>query len=98
MENWKGIVLGACIIIPITHRIYANGQKRFETDADTVKNAIMDLYAACPAMEGRILDKTGRLLDGMEIAVNTENIFPWKPDTQLGDGDQVRISFIITGG
>ena len=90
--------MGVCIIIPITHRVYANGQKQFETDANTLKEAVMSLYTACPDMKGRIIDKTGRLLDGMEIAVNTELIFPWKPDTQLNDGDQVRISCIITGG
>ena len=90
--------MGATIIIPVTHRIYANGQKQIQTDSKTLKEAIEALYTACPDMKGHILDKNGRLHEGMEIAVNAEIIFPWNPDKPLSDGDQIRISSIITGG
>ncbi len=86
------------IIIPITHRIYANGQKQIQTDSKTLKDSIMALYTACPNMKGHILDENGRLHDGMEIAVNSEIVFPWDPEKQVNDGDQIRISSIITGG
>lgn len=58
----------------------------------------MALYTACPDMKGHVLDKSGRLLDGMEIAINSEVVFPWNLEKEISDGDQVRISSIITGG
>jgi hypothetical protein len=85
-------------MIPITHRVYANGQKQIETDSKTLKEAIMALCNACPDMKGHVLDPTGRLHAGMEIAVNDDIIFPWNPDKPLGHGDKIRISSIITGG
>ncbi|WP_300457094.1 MoaD/ThiS family protein [Desulfobacula sp.] len=86
------------IIIPITHRIYANGQKQIETDSKNLKEAIMALYHACPDMKGHVMDKNNRLYAGMEIAVNDDIVFPWNPEKPLNHGDEIRISSIITGG
>ena len=91
-------MLGAKIIIPITHWAYSNGKKQLETEAETLGEAIMDLSDTYPDMAGQILDKSGRLLDGIEIAIGNETVFPWQPDRVLNDDDTIRISSVITGG
>lgn len=58
----------------------------------------MALYAACPDIKGHILDKNGKLHEGMQITVNSEIVFPWDPEKQINNGDQILISSIITGG
>ncbi len=35
---------------------------------------------------------------GMEIAVNGTPLFPFNPDLKVNDGDEIRISSVITGG
>lgn len=90
--------MAVTILIPITHRGYAGGKKTVTVTAVTVGEAIKCMYSDFPDLEGRIMDGGKQLLPGMEVAVNATPLFPFTPDLRVNDGDEIRISSVITGG
>jgi molybdopterin converting factor small subunit len=86
------------VLIPITHRGYAKGNKAVSVNAATLAGVIARLVSLFPELEGRVLDRKGDLLPGMEICVNGIPVFPFNSELNVADGDEIRISSIITGG
>lgn len=86
------------ILIPITHRVYAKGNKTVTAAGATVGEAFKYLHSDFPEMEGRVMAGETHLAPGMEVAVNGSLLLPFTADLKVNDGDEIRISSVITGG
>ena len=88
--------------IPITHRIYTQGQSALALEATDIGQAVSQLCERYPAMSAQILTPDGGLKDDIEISINGRLI----PDGQrdkafslaLSPGDDLLLSSIIAGG
>ena len=90
--------MAVTILIPITHRSYAGGRRTDCVEARTLGEALTRLQQVCPDLDRRIIRGRTALLPGLEIAINGRAVFPFVPEMGVEDGDEIRISSIITGG
>lgn len=86
------------IRIPVTHWGYTNGEKQLALQPGTMAKVIAGLHSRFPDLQGHLFDNNNRLLPGIELEVNGSQVFDIDSGFQLEQGDQVRISSIITGG
>ena len=84
--------------IPVTHWGYTNGEKQVVLEPGSMAQIFAGLHSRFPDLEGHFTDGKNRLLPGIELEVNGRQIFDVDPGFELKQGDQIRISSIITGG
>jgi molybdopterin synthase sulfur carrier subunit len=76
---------------------YPEGQKEVECHGDTVAEAIADVIAREPRLQSRIYKEDGKLFVG--IFLNQQNVRMLQGmETELSDGDELRIMPPIAGG
>ena len=77
------------------------GEDTVEIDAtgDTVDDALAALLERHPALEGRILDEDGELLDHINVLCNGESVRSGDGlETELEDGDELALFPPVSGG
>ncbi|HSR13484.1 MAG TPA: MoaD/ThiS family protein, partial [Thermodesulfobacteriota bacterium] len=83
------------------HRIFqefTKGRKTAEVKGNTVGECLKDLALQFPALEGKLIDQKGRLVNNLEIYINQESAYPDELKKSVCDGDVVHIVMMIDGG
>ena len=81
-----------------TLRHLTNGQGTAEVNGSTVGECLNELVHQFPGMETRLFDKKGKLLNYVDIYVNTESSYPEELAKPVKDGDELSITLMIAGG
>jgi molybdopterin converting factor small subunit len=81
-----------------TLRHLTNGQGTAEVTGNTVGDCLNELVHRYPGMETRLFDKKGKLLNYIDIYVNTESSYPEELAKPVKDGDELSITLMIAGG
>jgi molybdopterin converting factor small subunit len=83
------------------HKIFqrfANDQQEAKVKGHTVEDCLKDLIRQFPALEGKLLDKKGRLLNNIEIYINQASAYPNELKKAVSSGDTINIILMIDGG
>lgn len=86
------------INIPPVLQALAGDVKQIETTGSTVGECLNALAKKYPQMKSRLLNKQGKLVNGINIFVNGENAYPEPLARPVRDGDNIHIAFIVLGG
>jgi sulfur-carrier protein len=87
------------VLIPIPLQKFTNNQATIECAGSNVDELIDALENNCPGIKARICDGTGKPRRFLNLYVNSEDIrFLEGMDTDLNDGDEVKIVPAIAGG
>ena len=85
--------------VPGVLRVHTGGESRVMLNASNVSQILTELLNLYPALRNHILDDQGMLYPFITIFRNETNIRDLRSlDTQLGDGDEVRILPAVAGG
>jgi len=77
---------------------FTNDQAIVEVNGNTVGQCLDDLVKQFPQIKSWLFDKTGKLLNYIEIYVNQESSYPEELAKPVKDGDELHITLIIAGG
>ena len=77
---------------------FANNQAVVEVNGSTVGQCVDELVKQFPRIKPMLLDKTGKLLNYVDIYVNQESSYPEELAKPVKDGDELHITLIIAGG
>ncbi|MCG8531415.1 MAG: hypothetical protein MI749_12215, partial [Desulfovibrionales bacterium] len=64
------------LTIPITHRIYTQGEKQLTLEARTLSQALEQLFYKFPDLKANVCDAEGKLLPEVEITINQRLLSP----------------------
>ena len=85
--------------VPGVLRVHTGGESRVMLNASNVSQILTELLNLYPALRNHLLDDQGMLYPFITIFRNETNIRDLRSlDTQLGDGDEVRILPAVAGG
>ena len=85
--------------VPGVLRVHTVGESRVMLNASNVSQILTELLNLYPALRNHLLDDQGMLYPFITIFRNETNIRDLRSlDTQLGDGDEVRILPAVAGG
>ena len=71
------------------------GGREHTVEGGTVRDALVALEVACPAMAGWVLDERRTIRTHVNVFVNGQ---PARGDTVVGGGDRIQVLPAITGG
>lgn len=77
---------------------FTNSQAVAEVNGNTVGHCLNDLVKQFPDIEKWLFGKNGKLLNYVDIYVNTESSYPEELDKPVNDGDELHIIIMIAGG
>jgi len=86
------------IEIHIILREFTDGRKVAEVKGETVGDCLRDLVRQFPALEGKLLDKQGKLANSLAVFLNRESPYPEELRKKVSDGDIISILMMIDGG
>jgi molybdopterin converting factor small subunit len=81
-----------------TLRHVANNQTTAEVRGTTVGECLNDLVRQFPGIQKKLFDKKGKLLNYVDVYVNTESSYPEELAKPVKDGDTLSITLMIAGG
>ncbi len=81
-----------------THRIHTNGLEAVEVEGRTVGECINHLIEQYPGMREGLFDKKGKLLNVVEVYVNSESAYPDELAKFVKDGDEIHLILMLAGG
>ena len=85
--------------LPGVLRVHTGGESRVMLSASNVSQILMELVDLYPGLRTHLLDDQGMLYPFITMFRNETNIRDLRfLDTQLGDGDEVRILPAVAGG
>ena len=85
--------------VPTALRGHAGGSIEFETESETVAQALRELNDRQPGLSAFLYNEEGELRPRVNIYVNDEHIrFRHGLSSELRDGDLMYVMPIITGG
>ncbi len=85
--------------VPGVLRVHTGGESRVMLNVSNVSQILTELLNLYPALRTHLLDDQGMLYPFITIFRNETNIRDLRSlDTQLGDGDEVRILPAVAGG
>jgi molybdopterin converting factor small subunit len=73
-------------------------QPTVDVNGATVGECLKEMVSRFPAMESKLFDKKGRLLNYIEIYVNAKTSYPEELAMSVKDGDELTITLMIAGG
>jgi sulfur carrier protein ThiS len=77
---------------------FANYQREFEYDSETLKAALDRLMAQNPALKSPLLDGSGKIRAAHLLFINGDQLDRGNTDRALGEHDCVEIVTAIAGG
>ncbi len=85
--------MSVTVQIPCTLENFTKELKEVDVSGSTVGECLNDLVKKCPGIEEGLFKKaTNKLLDGLDIWVNTESSFPLELLKPVSDGDTLYIT------
>lgn len=81
-----------------THRVHTNGLEAVEVEGRTVGECINHLIEQYPGMREGLFDKKGKLLNVVEVYVNSESAYPDELAKSVKDGDEIHLILMLAGG
>lgn len=90
--------MSVTVSIHQTLRHLIGDQVTVEVSGTTVGECLYDLVKQFPGVEPRLFDKKRKLLNYIDIYVNTESSYPEELAKPVKDGDELHITLIIAGG
>ncbi|HEX7117312.1 MAG TPA: MoaD/ThiS family protein [Longimicrobiales bacterium] len=91
--------MGVIIRIPAALRVVAGGRAELEVQAGTVRGALEEAIARCPALRRHLYGEDGRLRSYVNVYVNEDDIRWGGGESRgVGDGDVITIVPSIAGG
>ena len=81
-----------------THRQYTDGLEVVEVEGKTVGDCLRHLVQKFPPLKDVLFDKKGRLLNVMEVYLNSESTYPEELAKKVRDGDEIQIIVMLAGG
>jgi len=90
--------VGVKINIHPTLRQFTNGLAVAEVNGNTVGQCLNELVKQFPGIETGLFGKNGKLLDYVDVYVNTESSYPEELAKPVKDGDEIYITLMIVGG
>jgi len=73
-------------------------QPTVDVNGATVGECLKEIVSRFPAMESKLFDKKGKLLNYIEIYVNAKTSYPEELAMPVKDGDELTIILMIAGG
>jgi molybdopterin converting factor small subunit len=77
---------------------FTNDQVIVEVKGGTVGECVNQLVKRFPRVKSMLFDKSGNLLNYVDIYVNGESSYPEELAKPVKDGDEIHITLIIAGG
>ncbi len=71
---------------------YTNRQDVIEVNGSTVGGCLEQAVAQLPELNEELFDKSGKLLDCIDISVNGEDAYPEELAKSVNDGDELYIA------
>jgi len=90
--------VGVKVNIHKTHRQYTDWVDMVEVDGKKVGECLEALIERYPKMKDALFDTKGRLHNYVEIYVNMESAYPEELEKTVGEGDQIHITIMLSGG
>ena len=89
----------ATIIIPTPLRKFTDQNRSFESDKNTLEDALQQFVEAYPDVKNNLLDETGNVRSFIKIYIGEEEINP-KQDNTIALAQETEISIVpaIAGG
>ena len=85
--------------IPSPLRSYTEGARNIDLQSTDVGGAVQELVTRYPALDSHLFTEDGRLRPYVNLFVNNEDVRHLQGlETELVDGDQLRIIPSIAGG
>ncbi|MDP3731620.1 MAG: MoaD/ThiS family protein [Candidatus Omnitrophota bacterium] len=85
--------------IPTPLQKITQNKQEVESNANNIKELILDLEKQFPGIKDRLLDESGKIRRFINFYVNDEDIrFLKQDETPLSDGNEVSIIPAIAGG
>ncbi len=85
--------------IPTPLQKITQNKQEVESNANNIKELILDLEKQFPGIKDRLLDENGKIRRFLNFYVNDEDIrFLKQDETPLSDGNEVSIIPAIAGG
>jgi len=79
-------------------RHLTGNQPTVDVNGATVGECLKDMVTRFPGMESKLFDKKGKLLNYIEIYVNSKSSYPEELAMPVKDGDVLTIILMIAGG
>ncbi len=90
--------MGQTVKIHQALRHLTNNQSTVEVNGKTVGECLGRLVERFPGMKPKLFGKNGKLLNYVDIYVNTESSYPEELAKAVKDGDKLSVTLIIAGG
>ena len=90
--------MGVEINIHLTHRQHTDNKKSVEVEGKTIGEAINNLCVQYPGLKPDLFDDKGKLLNHIEIYLNSESAYPDELKKNTKNGDIIHITAIFAGG
>lgn len=94
----KVVDMSAKVILHQALRHLTGNQTSVEVQGDSVGKCLKDLVAHFPAIEAKLFDKKGKLLNHIEVYVNDESSYPEELAKPVKNQDVLSITLMIAGG
>ena len=79
-------------------RQLTGNQPIVDVNGATVGECLKDIVSRFPAIESKLFDKKGKLLNYIEIYVNAKTSYPEELAMPVKDGDELTVILMIAGG
>lgn len=90
--------MGVKVKIHRTHRRFTNGLEVVEVEGKTVGDCLEHLVKQYPGIREGLFDKKGKLLNVVEIYVNSKSAYPKELAKPVEDGDEITPIIMLAGG
>jgi len=90
--------MGKTIRIHQAMRHLTGNQPTVDVNGATVGECLKEIVNRFPAIESKLFDKKGKLLNYIEIYVNSKSSYPEELAMPVKDGDVLTIILMIAGG
>lgn len=86
------------ITIPPALQPLAGDMKQVAAAGHTVGECINDLIKKYPGIKSKLINRQGRLRNGINIFLNGQNVYLGPLAKTVRDGDKIHIAFTVLGG
>lgn len=86
------------MFLPPVLQALAGDVKQVACDGKNIGNCLNDLIEKYPPIRPKLFQRRGKLVNGVNIFLNGENIPPGTLSKPVHNGDKIHISFIVLGG
>ncbi len=90
--------MAATLYVHTTHLQFTDGQEAVTVEGTTVGECLNNLVRRFPLMEKALFAKKDKLLNHVEIYVNSMSAYPNELEKSIQDGDTIHLLVALSGG